>query len=216
MNKKRIFNILSIIASIIIIYVSIIPEPWWHLEGGENGALFSAFVAPSNMTIKLLGETLDIPAMSYGSLTFLLIMVLPLILNIIGNIFSDKNWGKALITMSPGIFIIVFPILLYLATFGVESFINIKVPVIGETIAEISLKQFGYDVRVLLPLKASFTLQYWIGFIGGILLIVGGLGPRIVKEEAPEEVEEKPEEGGDEEEKEEAVSEEMVVKSGSM
>lgn len=181
---KRLLYYLGIVASILIIYVSVIPDPWWYIEGGEEGTLFLASVSPAKIFIKLFGKDLNIPAIIYGTYTFMLILVIPAILNVVGNIaaiIGKRNLSRYLISIGPGITILVFPLLIYLASFAIQSFINIQIPVVGETYTNISLKQFGYDINVLLPIKSSLTPQYWIGFAGGILLIVQKIGLRKTK-----------------------------------
>ena len=169
---RDISKALCIISSVIIIYLSIMDNAWWVLEGGREGGIFKVLIAPKFFKLNVLGESVRIPALEYGIYAFMLALIIPSILTIIGALTYER-FGRDLISIGPGVLIIIFPVLIYIASMFLERMLGFKIPISGSTIATISLSRFGYEGVVKLPINALLTLWYWLALISSILLIIG-------------------------------------------
>lgn len=173
-------NILGVVASILLLIVILTSKPWWTLKGGED--FLQVTYSPLNISIVVLGRTVEIPLISYLTQSALIILVLSAIMLLVGSVIADKRIGLSLVKVGsdkPLVIVIVFTVTLAVLQKLVEQMMGIEIPLIGEKTVTLETVIDNTKIQASMLMRADIGIHYYIMWIIAVIALLSGIIHRV-------------------------------------
>jgi len=165
-------NVFGLMSGFLMLYLVLLPEPWWVALGGSDGEAFHAYVSPFAFEVVLLGNPVDIPIVYWLTLASRLAFILAAVETIFASIVVYEKTFKTFLSLRALSVSILFPILIAIGLAVAEETIGLSIPVYGEALSTFNLPGQGYAMTVEMPIRTYITASYLLALIAGVLSLI--------------------------------------------
>ena len=152
----------------LVVVALVYASPWWQLAIGEE--MGRASTSPLNFNADLFGESIRIPIIQFLNVGSLLSLIACAIAILIYSIVPNKSYSQNLLNFAykkPLIIVIVFLVVLFIATYVAGTLFHSSIPLMGSAIIKLS---FG-GVSIAIPITTGFTWTFWLAVVAAGLCI---------------------------------------------
>ena len=155
-----------------MLYLALLPEPWWVARGGSGGEAFHAYISPFTFELTMLGKPVDIPIVYWLNLASRIAFILAAVETIFASIVIYQEWFKNLISLRALWVSILFPIILTIGLAAAEDAIGLSIPIHGEALLTYNLPVQGFTIVAEIPIQTYFTPTYGLAVATGVISLM--------------------------------------------
>lgn len=168
-------NIPAILAGILILYIVYSGGDWWIVYAIGEKPTFTAYIAPYNIDISILCKKVIVPIIPYIELSGFLTYLFIGIACIVGGVIPGRELSKALVGFRALTLPIITIITIYIGLIAARSYVNVDIPLIGETVIQLQIPYGTQAISTYTPIRSGFTVTYYITLVAGVLAVLGRL-----------------------------------------
>lgn len=163
-------NMVGLTSSILLFYTALSNKAWWIVRGGIGDEyIFMVEASPFNIVVEVLGRPVTVPIIPYLCLAARLCILLAATAIFVGSLLAGKSWSKPMMGLSGLILPIIFTCILFTGLGLAKSYAGVSIPLSGEFTLSHVIPYHEFNIVAEIPAIASFTEEYWIALVAGVL-----------------------------------------------